>query len=66
MTSNKITSIVALIGVVIVISSIIGRYFDLIPFGIRNMMLVIGLTLMLLGTIWKVVTEMNNTDNHES
>ena len=59
MSTQKITSVAAVIGVLIVITSIIGRYLDFIPFGTRNMMLIIGLTFMLLGTIWKVVNEMN-------
>ncbi len=61
---NRISSVAAILGVSIVIISIIGRFLNYIPFGQRNMMLVIGLTCMLLGTLWKVVQEMNGDDDN--
>lgn len=59
MNPKKITSTIAVIGAIILIISIIGRLIGFIPFELRNMMLIVGLTCMFLGTIWKVVIEMN-------
>ena len=63
MNSHKITSLVEVVGIILVITPIIGRHLDFIPFGTRNMMLIISLTFMLLGTIWKVVSEMNEDND---
>lgn len=59
MSAKKITSAIAILGAIILIISIIGRFLGFIPFGLRNVMLIVGLTCMFLGTIWKVVIEMN-------
>ena len=59
MSAKKITSAIAILGAIILIISIIGRFLGIIPFGLRNVMLIVGLTCMFLGTIWKVVIEMN-------
>lgn len=58
MNAKKLTNAIALLGVFILLISILGRLMGFLPFDNRNIMLVVGLTCMLLGTIWKVVLEM--------
>jgi hypothetical protein len=58
----KIATIAAVSGLCIVILSILTNIlYPLTPF-MKSLMLVAGFTMMLLGTLWKVVIEMNQAD----
>lgn len=60
----KITGIIAMSGLVIVLLMILATQFFSQSFDrdLRNSGMVIGFALMLLGTLWKVVLEMNSED----
>lgn len=45
--------------------SILSRFIDLVPMRYRTTALVVGFTLMFLGTLWRVVTEMNAKEKEE-
>lgn len=53
---------VAFFGLFLVLTAAILKLFYPIGFDIQSGMLVTGFTLMLLGTIWRVVLEMNEPD----
>lgn len=56
---RKVTGIAALIGVVMVLTSFLSRYLDILPQRSRTTVLVVGFTIMFLSSIWRVVTDMN-------
>ncbi|OEK03158.1 hypothetical protein BFP97_17235 [Roseivirga sp. 4D4] len=58
----KIVTRIAFLGLSLVLLAFLLKLFYPIDFNIRSGMLVIGFTLMLLGTIWRVVLEMNDSD----
>ncbi len=58
----KIVTRIAFFGLILVLLAFLSKLFYPIDFNIRSGMLVIGFTLMLLGTIWRVVLEMNESD----
>ncbi|MBO3699427.1 hypothetical protein [Roseivirga sp. E12] len=58
----KIVTWIAFFGLFLVIIAALLKLFFSIDFNIRSVMLVTGFTLMLLGTIWRVVLEMNESD----
>uniref|UniRef100_UPI004048B0F4 hypothetical protein n=1 Tax=Roseivirga sp. TaxID=1964215 RepID=UPI004048B0F4 len=55
----KIASIVAVSGFVLVISMLLSKFLINLEQSTSNTVMVVGFTLMLLGTLWKVVLEMN-------
>ncbi|OEK05905.1 hypothetical protein [Roseivirga misakiensis] len=57
---HKITGWVALLGLILVITSFILKTLSVIDLGIRSIIMICGFTLMLLGTLWRVVLEMND------
>lgn len=59
---RKLTSIAAVTGLALVLLSMISRFFEIIPIRSRNIVMVIGFALMLLGTIWRVVHDMHQPD----
>lgn len=56
---QKITGWVATIGLSLVIISFILKIFSNADLSIRSILMVLGFTMMLLGSIWRVVLEMN-------
>lgn len=66
MTKNilaiKLSTIVAFTGLATVLITMILNLFSLADPQYRTMMFVVGFTLMLLGTLWKVVLEMNREE----
>ena len=59
---KSLPKVMAFTGVVLVIVILIGKQFYSIPLYVRSVCLVSGLALMLLGTIWKVVFEMDEPE----
>ncbi|PIQ47913.1 MAG: hypothetical protein COW03_13305 [Cytophagales bacterium CG12_big_fil_rev_8_21_14_0_65_40_12] len=55
----KIASVVAISGFILVISMLVSKFLINLEQSTRNTIMVIGFTLMLLGTLWRVVLEMN-------
>jgi hypothetical protein len=55
----KIASVVAVSGFTLVVSMLLSQLFINLEQSTRNTVMVVGFTLMLLGTLWKVVLEMN-------
>ena len=62
---RKITGIFAVIGITIVIASMLSRYLNIIPDRERNIALVSGFTIMFLATIWRVVTDINESEKED-
>ena len=58
----KIATWAAMLGLTLVLIGILSRFIDLITVNQRTGCYIIGLALMLLGTIWKVVLEMNQKE----
>jgi hypothetical protein len=58
----KIASVVALSGFILVIGTLLTNLFIGITPSFSTTVMVIGFTLMFLGTLWKVVLEMNSPD----
>ncbi|MFY0594139.1 hypothetical protein [Roseivirga sp.] len=56
---HKITGWIAVAGLILVIISFVLRMFSIIDMSVRSMFMIAGFTLMLLGTLWRVVLEMN-------
>ena len=56
---RKLTGITAVIGFLLVLSSMLSRYFDLLPQRSRTTVLIIGITVMFLSSIWRVVIDTN-------
>jgi uncharacterized membrane protein len=67
-TSTKIVTVIAFIGLGLVLIVLLSRLFfgSLIATDIRTVMLVIGFAMMILGTLWKVVLDMNDQDASDS
>lgn len=55
----KIASVVAISGFTLVIGILVSKFLIPLEQSTRNTVMVIGFTLMLLGTLWRVVLEMN-------
>ena len=68
MKKMNVVSWVAFTGVFLVIASILVRILRVhfVDTNARTVMLVVGFTMMLLGTIWKVVLEMNDQNGDSS
>lgn len=62
---RKITTWAAFLGLALVLISLLSRFVYPINFNVKTAMLIIGFTLMLLGTLWRVVTEMNEDNNND-
>ncbi|MGW8121494.1 hypothetical protein ACV07N_02460 [Roseivirga echinicomitans] len=62
-TIIKLASAVAISGVLLVIGTLISRLIFNIQTSDKNTLLIIGFTMMLLGTLWKVVMEMNRSED---
>ncbi|MBO6661789.1 MAG: hypothetical protein JJ909_02865 [Roseivirga sp.] len=58
----KIATWAAMLGFTLVLIGILSRFTDFITVNQRTGCYIIGLALMLLGTIWKVVLEMNEKE----
>ncbi len=63
--SIKVVTRIAFFGLFLVLMSLLFKLFNVIRFDIRSGMLVTGFTLMLLGSIWRVVLEMNEPDEND-
>lgn len=57
--AQKITGWVAMTGLLLVIMSFVLKLFSTVDLSSRSVLMVIGFAMMLLGTIWRVVLEMN-------
>tara|TARA_R110001592_G_scaffold17115_9_gene72491 strand:+ start:3785 stop:3985 length:201 start_codon:yes stop_codon:yes gene_type:complete len=62
-TIVKLASAIAISGVLLVIGTLLSRLIFRIETSDKNTLLIIGFTMMLLGTLWKVVMEMNNKED---
>lgn len=62
-TIIKLASAIAISGVLLVIGTLLSRLIFRIETSDKNTLLIIGFTMMLLGTLWKVVMEMNNKED---
>lgn len=62
-TIVKLASAVAISGVLLVIGTLLSRLIFQIETSEKNTLLIIGFTMMLLGTLWKVVMEMNSRED---
>ncbi|KYG79086.1 hypothetical protein EV198_3649 [Roseivirga ehrenbergii] len=62
-TIVKLASAVAISGVLLVIGTLLSRLIFQIETSGKNTLLIIGFTMMLLGTLWKVVMEMNSRED---
>ena len=58
----KLTSTLAVLGFLLVVVIMGLNFLSLIEASLRKVLLISGFTLMLLGTLWRVVLEMNNED----
>lgn len=47
------------------LQAILSPFIDLVPVRYRTTALIVGFTLMFLGTLWRVVTEMNAKEEEE-
>lgn len=56
---QKITGWVATLGLLLVIISFTLKMVSFVEISSRSVLMVLGFTMMLLGTIWRVVLEMN-------
>lgn len=56
---QKITGWVATLGLLLVIISFALKMVSSVDISSRSVLMVLGFTMMLLGTIWRVVLEMN-------
>ena len=67
-TSTKIVTVIAFIGLGLILTVVLSRLFfgSLIATDIRTIMLVIGFAMMLVGTLWKVILDMNDQDHSDS
>jgi len=61
---RRVTGIAAIVGLAIVILSMLSNYFEIIPNRNRVILMIIGFTIMFLATIWRVVTDMNDHEEH--
>lgn len=59
---RKVTGITAVLGLALVILSMVSRFFEIIPTRIRTITIIVGFVLMLLGTLWRVVHDMQQPD----
>ena len=64
-TIIKIATIIAVSGVSLVISTLLLRMIFRIDTSNKNTLLIVGFAMMLLGTLWKVVMEMNSKIDEE-
>ncbi|KOF03787.1 hypothetical protein OB69_04295 [Roseivirga seohaensis subsp. aquiponti] len=62
-TIVKLATAVAISGVLLVIGTLLSRLIFHIETSEKNTLLIIGFTMMLLGTLWKVVMEMNSRED---
>ncbi len=64
----KVYRLIAVSGLVLILIVLLSRYIpqQLISNEIRSVMLIAGLAMMMLGTLWRVVTEMNDQDDSSS
>lgn len=60
---DKLTTGVAFTGLLLVLTAIISRFGHFLTVDQRTAFYIIGFSMMLLGTIWKVVLEMNEKEN---
>lgn len=60
---KKLTGWVATLGLGFVLTGIISRYLTFLTVDQRTGLFIIGFSMMLLGTIWKVVLEMNERED---
>lgn len=59
----KIATWAAMLGLIVVLVGILSRFGNFITVNQRTGCFIIGFSLMLLGTIWKVVLEMNEREH---
>lgn len=59
---RKITGIAAVIGLVLVVLGMVSRFVEIIPTRLRTLTMIIGFVFMLLGTLWRVVYDMQQPD----
>ena len=66
--SSKIVTVIAFAGLGLILTVVLSRLFfgSLIASEIRTVMLVIGFAMMLVGTLWKVILDMNDQDPSDS
>ncbi len=66
--SIKIVTIIAFVGLALILTVILSRQFfgSLIASDIRTVMLVVGFAMMMVGTLWKVILDMNDQDSSDS
>lgn len=64
-TIIKIATIIAVSGVSLVIGTLLLRMIFRIDTSNKNTLLIVGFAMMLLGTLWKVVMEMNSKIDEE-
>ena len=65
MRLRKTTGTAAVLGLLIVLTSMLSRYFDILPNRSRIVVMVIGFTVMFLASIWRVVCDMNEQEDVE-
>jgi len=63
---QKITGWVAFFGLSLVVLSFALNLFLEADLSVRSMLMITGFTMMLLGTIWRVVLEMNEEDEERN
>ena len=66
MMGQKITGWVAFFGLSLVVLSFALNLFLEADLSVRSMLMITGFTMMLLGTIWRVVLEMNEEDEERN
>lgn len=59
---RKITGIAAVIGLSLVLLGMASRFIEIIPTRVRTTIMIVGFALMLLGTLWRVVHDMQQPD----
>ena len=60
---KKLTGWVAVLGLSLVLTGIVSRYLGFLTVDQRTGLFIIGFAMMLLGTIWKAVLEMNEREH---
>lgn len=61
----KIVTRIAFFGLSLVLAAVLIKFFYPIDVKTQSIMLVSGFTIMLLGSIWRVVLEMNEPDEND-
>lgn len=60
---QKIFTYIAFFGLLLVLTGIFGRFIPTISGDVRTGLFIVGFSLMLLGTIWKVVLEIQERED---